>query len=83
MIYASRLRSASAVVGSDELKTRGSEGEQKSETMSRCGSCRLANYCSKKCQAYAWKFGGHRNLCAQSETLLRLTRIGSLESRHF
>lgn len=44
----------------------------KSDVLSRCANCKLAKYCSKECQTKAWK-AGHKNLCKQSEVLLRLT----------
>eukprot|EP00899_Mesostigma_viride_P021175 jgi/Mesvir1/29059/Mv18367-RA.1 len=36
----------------------------KSESLHRCGGCRLAEYCSRECQKVHWK-GGHRDVCAQ------------------
>ncbi len=46
----------------------------KTMSMLRCSSCKLAKYCSRKCQAYAWK-ESHKGLCGQSEMLLRLTAL--------
>jgi len=37
--------------------------------LSQCGSCHLAQYCSKECQIKNWS--SHRKLCPQSEILLR------------
>jgi len=43
----------------------------KAEKLSRCSVCKIANYCSKECQTKAWK-DCHKNLCKQSDVLLRL-----------
>ena len=31
----------------------------------RCSSCQGVRYCSRKCQAYAWKKGGHKEQCKE------------------
>lgn len=46
----------------------------KCESLSRCAKCKLAKYCSKECQAKSWKMG-HKNICNQSEMLLRLASL--------
>ena len=28
-----------------------------------CAKCRVVNYCSKECQKYDWKQGGHKERC--------------------
>lgn len=28
-----------------------------------CNGCKRVAYCSKECQRYAWKIGGHRDVC--------------------
>jgi len=43
----------------------------KTEKLSQCSACRRAKYCSKECQVKAWKTR-HKNLCPQSEVLLKL-----------
>lgn len=45
-----------------------------SHTLIRCANCKLAKYCSKECQSYAWK-ESHKRLCSQNETLLRLSTL--------
>ena len=44
------------------------------EKISRCSSCKLAKYCSVECQQKCWK-QGHKKLCQQAETLLRLAAL--------
>lgn len=48
----------------------------------RCANCKLAKYCSKECQTYAWK-EGHKRTCNQSETLLSLSTLSFLPFDHF
>jgi hypothetical protein len=43
----------------------------KTNIIMQCSACKLAKYCSKECQQKSWKMR-HKNLCKQSETLLRL-----------
>jgi hypothetical protein len=46
----------------------------KTKDLMRCSGCRLAQYCSKECQTKSWKLR-HKNLCKQSEILLRLASL--------
>ena len=48
------------------------DGQQGNEKFNKCSACKLATYCSRRCQVYAWKNGGHGQLCGQSEMLKRL-----------
>eukprot|EP00966_Prymnesium_polylepis_P313408 7242192-Prymnesium_polylepis.1 len=32
-----------------------------------CARCRLARYCSKACQTYDWKHGGHKHECRMAQ----------------
>lgn len=69
-------RSASAGIATDDLKTH------------ICSACRLARYCSSKCQDESWR-AHHRKPCrilVQQQDTLRLARFRNkcedLESQH-
>ena len=46
----------------------------KTSVIMQCSACKLAKYCSKECQEKAWKLC-HKNLCKQSEILLRVASL--------
>ena len=35
----------------------------------RCSSCQGVRYCSRECQAYAWKKGGHKQQCKEIQVM--------------
>ena len=46
----------------------------KTSVIMQCSACKLAKYCSKECQKKSWKMC-HKNLCNQSEILLRVASL--------
>lgn len=67
---------AEKLLNNMDLQSRNEDEEcfgcgAKTKVIMQCGSCKLAKYCSRECQTKAWKLT-HKNLCTQSEALLRL-----------
>lgn len=53
-------------------------GPPKTESsLSKCGKCHIASYCSRECQIRDWKEGRHRHACA---SYIRLAEIYSGEA---
>ena len=45
------------------------------EGLKKCSACKVARYCSKECQYYDWKEGGHKWCCKAMPIFLKLTKI--------
>ena len=43
--------------------------EEDGRPFSKCEQCRLARYCSRECQKYDWKHGGHKHDCRPVESM--------------
>ena len=43
--------------------------------LKKCSACKVARYCSKECQYYDWKEGGHKWCCKAMPIFLKLTSI--------
>lgn len=50
------------------------ESPKEESSLSKCGKCDIASYCSRECQIKDWKQGRHRHACA---SYIRLAEINS------
>jgi MYND finger len=47
--------------------TNGANGSKPSSSMKRCIQCHSVSYCSRQCQEWDWRVGGHRDACCNGE----------------
>ena len=47
----------------EEINNNGKGAGSSSSTMKRCQQCHSVCYCSRRCQEWDWRIGGHRESC--------------------
>jgi len=47
----------------------------KTEDLLKCARCKIVSYCSKECQVFHWKQGGHREICGAMKTVKRVQKV--------